>query len=71
LVVRHEGIEGEAALENLGRQLGGPDRVWIGLSVKTSTRPVAMEEFNQSIADRAILSRWNRVIHAESAQTIP
>lgn len=71
LVVRHEGIEGEAALEKLGRQLGGPDRVWIGLSVKTLTRPIAMEEFNQSIADRAILSRWNRVIHAESAQTIP
>lgn len=71
LIVRHEGIEGEAVLERLVRQLGGPDRVWIGLSVKTSTRPVAMEEFNQSIADRAVLSRWNRVIHAESSQTIP
>jgi len=71
LVVRHDETAGEAALEKLGRQLGGPDRVWIGLSVKTSTRPLAMEEFNQSIADRAVWSRWNRVIHAGSAQTIP
>ena len=71
LVVRHEGIEGEAALENLGRQLGGPDRVWIGLSVKTSTRPIAMEEFNRSIADLAVFGRWNRVVRAESTQTIP
>lgn len=71
LVVRQEEMAGDAALEKLGRQVGGPDRVWVGLSVKTSTRPLAMEELNQSIADRAILSRWNRVIHAESAQTIP
>lgn len=71
LVVRHEEMVGEAALEKLSRQLGGPDRVWIGLSVKTATRPLAMEEFNQLIADRAISSRWNRVIHAESGQTIP
>lgn len=71
LVVRYEGIVGEAAFEKLSRQLGGPDRVWIGLSVKTSTRPLVMEELNQAIADRAILSRWNRVIHAESGQTIP
>jgi hypothetical protein len=71
LVVRHEGIEGETALEKLGRQLGGQDRVWIGLSVKTATRPVAMGEFNRSIADLAAFGRWNRVIRAESAQTIP
>jgi hypothetical protein len=71
LVVRHEGIAGEAALEKLGRQLGGPDRVWIGLSVKLATVPFAMEEFNRSIADLAEFGRWNRVIHAESAQTVP
>ena len=71
LVVRHEEMVGEAALETLSRQLGGPDRVWIGLSVKTSTRPLAMEEFNQSIADHAIFGRWNRVIYAESGQAIP
>lgn len=71
LVVRYEGVAGEAALEKLGRQLGGPDRVWIGLSVKTATRPVAMEEFNRSIANLAEFGRWNRVIHTESVQTIP
>lgn len=71
LIVRHEGIVGEAALEKLSHQLGRPERVWIGLSVKTSTRPLVMEELNQAIADRAIFGRWNRVIHAESDQTIP
>lgn len=71
LVVRHEEMVGEAALEKLGRQLGGPDWVWIGLSVKTSTRPITTEEFNRSVADLAVFGRWNRVIRAESTQTIP
>lgn len=71
LVVRDEGIAGEAALEKLGRQLGGPERVWIGLSVRLATFPVAIEELNRSVANLAEFRRWNMVIHAESAQTVP
>ncbi|MBH0180866.1 MAG: tetratricopeptide repeat protein [Nitrospira sp.] len=72
LVVRHEGmIRDDAALEKLGRQLGGPDRVWVGLPVKVATVPVVMEELNRAIADRAELRRWNMVIQAESAQVVP
>lgn len=71
LVVRHDETAGEAALEKLGRQLGGPDRVWIGVPVKLATVPFAIEDLNQSIADLAGLRRWNMVIHAESAQAVP
>ncbi|MBH0178161.1 MAG: tetratricopeptide repeat protein, partial [Nitrospira sp.] len=71
LVVRHEGIAGDAALEKLGRQFGGPDRVWIGLPVKVATVPVVMEELNRSIANLAERRRWNMVIHIESTQTVP
>jgi hypothetical protein len=71
LVVRDGGIAGEAALEKLGRQLGGPDRVWIGIPMKMATFPVAIEDLNRSIADLAGLRRWNMVIYPESAQTVP
>ena len=71
LVVRHDETAGEAALEKLGRQLGGPDRVWIGVPVKLATVPFAIEDLNRSIADLAGLRRWNMVIHAESAQAVP
>lgn len=71
LVVRHEGSVGDAALEKLGRQLGGPDRVWIGRSMKVATVPFVMKELNRSIANLAERRRWNMVIHAESAQAVP
>ncbi len=71
LVVRHEGIAGDAALEKLGRQLGGPDRVWVGLPVKVATVPFVMEELNRSIADLAERRRWNMLIHVESRPRVP
>lgn len=71
LVVRDEGVAGEAALEKLGRQLGGPDRVWIEVPMKMATFPVALGELNRVIADLAGFRRWNMVIYAESAQTVP
>ena len=71
LVVRYEGIAGDAALEKLGRQLGGPDRVWVGLPVKVATVPFVMEELNRSIANFAERRRWNMLIHVESRPRVP
>jgi hypothetical protein len=71
VVVRHEGMEAEAALEKLGRQLGRPDRVWIGVSLKAAARPFVIEDFKPLIGNLEEVSRWNMVIDTESVQTIP
>ncbi|MBH0178516.1 MAG: tetratricopeptide repeat protein [Nitrospira sp.] len=71
LVVRDEGVVGDAALEKIGRQLGGADRVWIGLPVRVATIPVVVEELNRSIANLAERRRWNMVIRVESMQAVP
>lgn len=71
LVVRDEGVVGDAALEKIGRQLGGADRVWIGLPVRAATIPVVVEELNRSIANLAERRRWNMVIRVESMQAVP
>ena len=71
LVVRQEGVGGEAVLEKLDRELGTPDRVWIEVSVKTATRPLAPGEVAQMILKRAEFGRWNIVLHTESVQSVP
>jgi hypothetical protein len=62
---------GEAVLEKLDRELGTPDRVWIEVSVKTATRPLATGEVAQMIVNLAEFGRWNIVLHAESVQSVP
>jgi hypothetical protein len=39
--------------------------------MKMATFPVALGELNRVIADLAGFRRWNMVIYAESAQTVP
>ena len=71
LVVRDKGMAGEAPLEKLGRQLGEPERIWIGFPIKVATVPFVMEELNRSIANLARLRRWNMVIYVEPTQAVP
>lgn len=71
VVVRREGPDGEAVLQKLGRQAGAPERVWVGVRVKSGSSLPSMADVNQSIRERAEYARWNVLVEIESAQALP
>jgi hypothetical protein len=71
VVVRREGTGVDALLEKLGQQLGTTDRLWVGISAKTSTGPPSMEGVKQVLADSVESGRWNIVVLPESVSAIP
>jgi hypothetical protein len=71
VVVRREGAGGAAAFEQLGRQAGAPDRVWVGVTVKAGTDLPSIGDLKTSIGYLDEYGRWNMVIEVESAQAVP
>lgn len=71
IVMRQDGVDGEALLQKVGQQAGMMDRLWLGVSVKT-TSPLSMEGLSQVLPDLVAAGRWNRlVVHAESSPPVP
>jgi hypothetical protein len=71
IVMRQDGVEREALLQQVGQQTGMTDRLWVGVSVKTTT-PLSRGGLSQVLPEMASAGRWNRlVIHAESSPAVP
>ncbi len=71
VVVRREGAEGEAALQKIGRLAGVPDRIWVGLTVKSQTSPPAMREVHSSIKGVNEYARWNLLVEVDPVTAVP
>jgi hypothetical protein len=71
VAVKRGGAGGEMPLDQLARLLGSIDRMWVGISAKTATVPPSITELKKSIVGGADSGRWNLLIQAESAQSVP
>lgn len=71
MVMRREGVGGEALLEQLGRQWGNTDRVWLGIPAAAAAVHPSIAELQKAISNVAAAGRWNMLLMPESAPPVP